>query len=340
MGKRDFYVHESEFDDFQQKIIARRVNDSFIVRGCAGSGKSILALWKAHEIQKNSKGTVQIIVYIKALKTFMETARRKNEMSTDIIVDYHGHWEKSMRCTKYLIVDEAQDFSQNDIKGFLRHADIVILYGDSAQQLYSFREDNLPINMEEIERFTGFPLEQLVFNYRLPKTIARVAQHISDIPDPLEERCKSKKVEKPFFLRFGSFEEQLSAITHIINNRDFEDVGILFRSNASVETAARFFRDNGWDVEAKTKETMDLNWDSSNPKLLTYHSAKGLQFEAVFLPECNKVREDDRKPLYVAMTRTYQSLYMMYSGQLSPMLSAVPHSLYETSLVTRETELL
>jgi superfamily I DNA/RNA helicase len=92
------------------------------------------------------------------------------------------------------------------------------------------------------------------------------------------------------------------------------------------------------NVEAKCNRSIDLNFNSDNPKILTYHSAKGLQFEAVFIPECTYDR-DDSNPLYVAITRTYQSLYITHSGNLSNFFDAVPKDLYETSL-TSNTKLL
>jgi len=95
----------------------------------------------------------------------------------------------------------------------------------------------------------------------------------------------------------------------------------------------------GLNVEAKFNRTIDLNFNSDNPKLMTYHSSKGLQFEAVFLPDCICSGNDDRNPLYVALTRTYQSLYVMHSRNLSSFFDAVPRNLYDTSL-TANTDLL
>ena len=76
-----------------------------------------------------------------------------------------------------------------------------------------------------------------------------------------------------------------------------------------------------------------LNFNSTNPKLMTYHSAKGLQFETVFLPFVESADSDDlRKSLYVAMTRTYRNLYVMYSNYSMPSpLSSVPSDLYISS---------
>ena len=49
MAKRSFYVKDSELDDYQVKVINKKTDNSYIVKGCAGSGKSILALWKAKQ---------------------------------------------------------------------------------------------------------------------------------------------------------------------------------------------------------------------------------------------------------------------------------------------------
>jgi superfamily I DNA/RNA helicase len=306
------------------------------VKGCAGSGKSILALWKAKDIQNKNLGSYQFIVFTKALKQYMSDGIQQVGIDARN-VDYHWHWKNRAGCPSadYIIVDEAQDFSREDILKFKDKARKALLfYGDSAQQLYK-----QTASMEEIAVITGFPTEQLVFNHRLPKKVARVAQYISSSNDELELRCKNEGVEKPKILKYNSLNAQLDAIAEIIKNRNFEDVGILFRNNQSVEMAYNYLRSKGLNIEAKFNQSIDLNFNSDNPKILTYHSAKGLQFEAVFIPECTCSDNDDRNPLYVAITRTYQSLYIMHSGNLSSFFDAVSQELYETSL-TNNTELL
>jgi len=341
MPKRSFYVKDSELDDYQVKIINKRTDNSFIVKGCAGSGKSILALWKAKQIQNEGRGSYQFIVFTKALMQYMSDGVRQVGINSNN-VDYHWNWENRKGCpsSDYIIVDEAQDFSEEDILKFKNKArKALLLYGDSAQQLYKFLEDKRTVSMEEIAVVTGFQTEQLVFNHRLPKKVARLAEYISSTNDDLEGRCKIEGVEKPKILKYNSLEAQLDAISEIIKNRNFEDVGIFFRYNADVERAYNHLKRKGLNVEAKFNRTIDLNFNSDNPKLMTYHSSKGLQFEAVFLPECNCSDNDSRNPLYVALTRTYQSLYIMHSGNLSSFFDSVPRNLYDTS-VTENTELL
>lgn len=336
MTKRSFYVKDSELDDYQVKVINRRSENSFIVKGCAGSGKSILALWKAKQIQSLHKGSLMYIVFTKALKQYMADGIREVGVEEGS-VDYFWHWSKIAGEPEadYIIVDEAQDFSIEDIELFRSKAKkALFLYGDSAQQLYKFLKEKVPASMEDILSFTKFPLEQLVFNHRLPQKIARLAQYLNSDKDELEERCVEEGAEKPKILRYNSLNEQFDEIITLIRNKGMEDVGILFRHNDEVELACDYFNRNGLNVEAKYNREINLDFTTDNPKLMTYHSAKGLQFEYVFIPNC---REEDVKmatPLYVAMTRSYRGLYIMYTGDLPGVFDDVPTELYDASLST------
>lgn len=348
MAKRSFYIKDSELDNFQIKVINRRTDSSFIVKGCAGSGKSILALWKAKQIQDEKKGSYIYIVYTKALRQYMSDGIKQVGLVESNVANYdacftwimqngelvRGNWKKGSY--DYIIVDEAQDFSQEDIELLKSKANKALLvYGDTAQQLYKFLKDKKTVSMEDIQYFTKFPIENLVFNHRLPKKIARLAQYLNSESDELEERCTEEGIEKPKILKYYSKIEQFEAIAKLIQNKGMEDVGILFKKNKDVDEAYDYFTEHGIQVEAKSyRHKEELDFTSDNPKLMTYHSSKGLQFEHVFLPECTSEGEDDRNPLYVAVTRTYRALYIMHSGNLSSLFDDVPTALYDTSLTS------
>lgn len=336
MAKRSFYVKDSELDDYQVKVINKKTDNSYIVKGCAGSGKSILALWKAKQIQDEHKGSYIFIVFTKALMQYMSDGISQVGIPQQN-VDYYWHWLNKAECPSvdYIIVDEAQDFSKEDIDLFRSKArKALLLYGDSAQQLYSFIKDKQTVSMEIIQSFTKFPVEQLVFNHRLPKKIARLAQYLNSQSDILEEHCTEEGVEKPKIIKYNSITEQYDAIISLIQNKNMEDVGILFRHNEEVKQAYNYFMYHGMNVEAKYGKFMDLNFSSDNPKMMTYHSSKGIQFEHVFIPECTVEDNDSRNSLYVAVTRTYNALYIMHSGNLSCHFDDVPTSLYDTCLTS------
>lgn len=345
MPKKSFIINDSELDDFQHQAIHRKIDGSFVVEGCAGSGKSVLALWKAKQIQNENRGSYLFIVFTQALRKYMLDGIREIGIDENNVMT-NGQW-KYRGCPEmdYIIVDEVQDFSLDDIDLFhSKSRKALLLYGDSTQQIYEFLQNKKTASIIDILHHTKFSSTKLVFNHRLPKTVARVAEYISSDPDDLENRCMNEGTHKPKVLQYKNVDEQLDLIAHLVSNSAMEDVGILFSTNSEVEHAYYYLRNNhSMQVEAKynkkditgPQSTMNLDFTSDNPKILTYHSAKGLQFENVFLPECtcNSTSSSDQKnALYVAMTRTYSGLYVMHSGNLSDLFECVPAELYETSL--------
>ena len=88
------------------------------------------------------------------------------------------------------------------------------------------------------------------------------------------------------------------------------------------------------DTDGEKQNVSNLNFNTLVPKIMTYHSAKGLQFDIVILPQYNGASDvESKKALYVAMTRTMRKLYVLYSTPelLSP-LKEVPSHLYLKSL--------
>jgi superfamily I DNA/RNA helicase len=342
MARQSWYINESELDDYQIRIIQRQMDNSFIVKGCAGSGKTVLALWRAKEIDEADLGSYYVIVYTKALRQFIDDGVKDIGLSERKVV-HHWFWKHNlgMPHADYIIIDEVQDFSTEELTELQAAADkAFILFGDSAQQIYKGLKKGL-MTMEEIAVLTRISLETLSLNHRLPKKIARVAEKISTTYDPLESRCIKEGMTKPYLIKSNSFNAQLEFIKDAIEEKGYSDVGLLFQDNHQVKRADEYYAQIDFKVESKydihfpDNTKFNLNFHSENPKMMTYHSAKGLQFEAVFLPNCN-INEtnnaDNVNPLYVALTRTYQDLYILHSGDLSKYVSSLPSELFEESI--------
>nr|WP_315396843.1 3'-5' exonuclease [uncultured Sphingobacterium sp.] len=334
MAKESWYINESELDDYQVRIVRRSLNNSFIVKGCAGSGKTVLALWRAKELSEQGNQDYLIIVFTKALKQFIEDGIKTIGVDGTKVL-YHWEWKNihNSKSADYIIVDEVQDFDLDELRELqIAARKHLILFGDSAQQLYT----NIPnkgkmLTMEEIQVETKIPMENLVINHRLPKKIARIAEKVSLSNDPLEDRCNKEGVNKPNIISCSSFEDQLDYIIDVIRAQNYTDVGILFLTNEEVLDAKKYFVSKKWGVEAKIgygARSSDLDFKTDNPKLMTYHSAKGLQFEAVFLPMCISNDEKNRNPLYVALTRSYRDLFILYSKNLSEFISRIDNSFF------------
>lgn len=348
MAKKDWMIIESELDEDQMKVLMATNDKSCLVSGCAGSGKSVLALIKAQRIQKEKGSNYQIIVYTKALCNYMNAGREILGLQKDFY--YHWHWQNRMGQPKadYVIVDEIQDFTCEEIQEFIKATNKnFFFFGDTAQSIYQGLKDTMPVN--GINRL--FPPDQepknfpLYRNYRLPITVARVAQYIGVDLDTFDEKTyKSKETVAPKFIKYNSFNEQIEAIARILKSDTLEDAGILLPHNNDVRSASALLNKHGINHEVKYEDKEDwrngvnnLDFSTSNPKVMTYYSAKGLQFGAVFLPGISPLSNDpqrtisEQKALYVAMTRTYRHLYVMYSGALPAPLNKVPSYLYTIS---------
>lgn len=345
MPKQTFFVNEDELDDFQIQLLQKRIDRSMVVSGCAGSGKSILALWKAKQIQNLQNGaTYKFIVFTKALNRYMSDGILAIGLNDDNFM-YHHQWKDAgYPPADYIIVDEIQDFEKQEIAQFKAAAKRAFFFwGDTAQSIYQELKDTQSILA--IAADAEIQPEQLAFNHRLPKKIARFAAHLGNDED-LVQRCRKEGSEMPRILHYPTLEEQLVVAMEQIQNRQITDAGIMFPTNLMVQKAYNYLRREGFSIEAKyedkkdfKKSRLDLDFSSDNPKLMTYHSAKGLQFEAVFLPECMVSKDIDSTPLYVAITRSYQYLFVMYSTALSRFFDAIPKDLYLTTIEEDRIEL-
>jgi superfamily I DNA/RNA helicase len=353
MNKKNFFIDSELLDDFQRQLINSTTNKSMIVEGCAGSGKSVLALYKAKEIKDKQLGTCLYIVYTRALMQYMSDGIKQLDLQAN--VNYYWNWEHSnMPKADYILIDEVTDFSKEEFENIKSKANkYIICYGDSNQQLYEFKstlaEGEPPLSINDVVGLTNWHKENLIFNHRLPRKIAPLAQYFNTEGDNLINRCiKNPYGETPKILKYVNWESQIKDIARIIKQKQLTDVGIFFRHNDEVKRAYEYMKDElQMTVEAKfsikingsSSTTMNLNFNSDNPKLMTCHSSKGLQFETVFIPECVlEANEEEKKVLYVAITRTYNSLYIMHSGNLSTLFDDVPQNLYETKLVLNTIE--
>ena len=171
---------------------------------------------------------------------------------------------------------------------------------------------------------TEIPISYLNSNYRLPKTVAKITQdYVAIDANPYAEAIyQSKETELPRFVHFDNEDLQINAIIDLIKKKKMRNVGILVPSNERVLSLMNSFSEHNFLCEFKynagyndSRNKVRLDFKSSLPKLMTYHSAKGLQFEAVFLPTLEYFEDDEsnkhshRKSLYVAMTRTLSSSF-------------------------------
>lgn len=255
----------------------------------------------------------------------------------DIATSVRGELEQDGRPRRYrhIVIDEGQDLSPEAIRSLVAAADpegSVTFFGDYAQQIYgqdvSWRACGLTIR--RVERFQD--------NYRNTAEIARLAIAMSEMPsfggdpeDLIEPRAPRAAGTVPALVRCSAPADEIDVVQRLA--KDFGRTGtvaVLGRTWADARRACAGLQARKLDPEMST-------WDASPGVYCgAYHSAKGLEFDAVILPFCaadrvplpdvvNAFGEDEAasreaKLLYVGITRARTDLVVTYSGELSPLL--------------------
>ena len=238
----------------------------------------------------------------------------------------------------YLIVDEAQDFNVNDYNSkFIPKVNKSIsLFGDSNQKMLSNGN-----SMQQLQSaYPNYKKFDLKYNYRLPKAIARVAQKIAETElDLLSDNLKAggnsdfPNFPKPIIKKCNSREDEIRWIANLIINEGLDDVAILVQDKNDVQEVIKLLEKNGVNevqthyrtsntVPFHTINTLDFS-NNDLPCILDYYSAKGSEFDNVFVPFANEGRVGKRNDLFVACTRSSHSLYISYSGIRTSFLSKV-----------------
>lgn len=239
----------------------------------------------------------------------------------------------------HIIVDEGQDFSPMMIKSLVEavaDGGSFTFFGDVAQQIYgsrlSWRDSGVDAN--KIWRFD--------VNYRNPATITAFAKAITENEywrqdgDMVEATAQIAEGPKPILVKFSSKQREMAWVVEraIVTGKTSSTV-IVCRNRADIDTFLLVLKNKGCDATEINKDTPGFA-HLKKVYLTTYHAAKGLEFDNVFVPHLtdeklpdpdavsNAVSEEDVyadeiKLLYVAATRSKYGLYMTYSGTLSPL---------------------
>lgn len=248
---------------------------------------------------------------------------------------------------RHIVVDEAQDLSPESIRslaGAIPADGSLTLFADYAQQIYGQRISwrSCGLQVAKVEVFLD--------NYRNSPEIARLAiamaqmPHFTDSADLVEPRAPQRAAgAKPTLAGCSSPEEEAKMVAASAGSfRRLSRVGVLARTRAEARVAVsglagvRMLHDNlsRWEIGPGVYAG-------------TYHSAKGLEFDVVFLPFCGADRSPDRdtikafgydeaasresRLLYVGVTRARDELIITHTGALTPLLPPADSGLYQVA---------
>ena len=243
----------------------------------------------------------------------------------------------------YVMVDECQDLSLSQlriIKGLSRRS--MTLCADFNQKIYShsgftWSEFGIDLRRSNAKKLKG--------TFRNTKQIALLAGSLKTHIQKLDEDIDTDDVlptrEGPWpvvhFMRSES--DEVESIIRLINDIQSKNpdhvIGMLFPTNRMIEEWQVILLENGVKSEViKANDSRSNNrFTTHGVKLITYYSAKGLEFDEVILPrvvaeiypfksyrknaseETNEYSADTcRNAFYVAMTRARFELHI-YTDQ-------------------------
>lgn len=246
--------------------------------------------------------------------------------------------DRRPRLYRHIIIDEGQDLSPEAIRSLVAAVapgGSLTFFGDYHQAIYgqglSWQKSGINLSGRPVERFAD--------NLRNTAQIANVALALARSPymsgDPVDlvvPRAPKAAGPMPTLVKCRDVAAEGAYLRELAKDASQDQsVAILARTWAEAKQAAR-----GLDY-IQLRESMG-RWDE-RPGIYVgaYHSAKGLEFDAVLLPFLN----DDTLPhrdvlhaydeaeacsrearlLYVAITRARSTLVMSHSGGLTRLLT-------------------
>jgi superfamily I DNA/RNA helicase len=259
--------------------------------------------------------------------------------------------DESTRLYRHVVIDEGQDFSPEMLRSLAAAIPTdgsMTFFGDIAQQIYgsriSWRDAGL-ILRNDVWRFEE--------NYRNTLQIAAFALGLArgpffiGGPDMVVPNAPRAAGLLPAIVACSTVQaERRLVVDQAASLAQTRRVAVLLRDRRRADYYVTQLRQRGVAVHSLDR-SMHIWPTSPGVWVGTYHSAKGLEFDAVLLPHVdgNTVPDprrlseigdrlgnaEEAKLLYVAITRARAQLLMTYSGELSPLLAAIDTSLSVSS---------
>ena len=352
----NWMVPERKLDEHQREIIRKCINWSKThsetvlpqwIRGFAGSGKSVLLVYIVMGLlEKNPKLSICIAVYTHALKDLLKTGLTI-EYQEKIEVMTYFQFLRDRKKYDFVLVDEIQDIPSDKIKKIKELAVNIIVAGDIDQSIYKGCS-----TVEDIEEVLKPEIHHLVNIYRLTQKIKDIVQTIlpnsqienapsarmqeveitlakaetkdEEIKWVWEKCCQYAQVGDPTVILLPNHREIQNFIRKIceikgVDLPTFSDFG-----GRSYKPTNELFEKSGIDLRFLGNNFGELS-ESDNHALtyiMTYHSAKGLDFLNVFLPHLDRGKKFFNDPeieprlFFVAMTRSRRNLFLSHSSDV------------------------
>ena len=329
------------------------------IKGFPGSGKSVLLVYAAKKIRsKLSNASILLVVYTQSLVKMFKSAFKEIEL--DVTVKTYYEFIKCNNHYDFILCDEVQDLTPRILREMNNRGTHVIVAGDSNQSIYTqdpqWKEKTVtPLDIEELVNDNV----TLGIIHRLSRSIIDAVQRFLPRMNIFSAKRDMTRIDTQIRLCEAPSEEKEVAYvteqaTEAVNVGDtaailipsaskiihFVNLALSHAGKPTWEGATNqygktdfgvmnaFLKSNGIKMQYVGNGYGSFSESDRRIILMTYHSAKGLDFDNVFIPFANNnlyISPDEgiAKTLFmVAMTRARKNLYISYYGYPSDYLDA------------------
>ena len=240
----------------------------------------------------------------------------------------------------HIIIDESQDLTRVQLE-FLKCIyqekpySSILFVADNTQSIYSHSWLGKGRSYSSIGYDMSGKSRILSKNYRTTTEISKAAyQLIENDPtinanvDFVKPSLIDRHGHPPIYRFFTTSQEQLAflvdEIRTLTNDYSPGEICLVARERRLIESAAQGLEKER--IACEILQSEEANFESEKVKLVTMHSIKGLEFKVIFLIDLNDgvipnnklyvlddeetLESEERKLLYVGMTRANELLYM------------------------------
>jgi DNA helicase IV len=351
----------------QDAIYNLPLNGNYLVSGPPGTGKSVMALYRAEALTIDDR-TPAILMYNQVLRQYTQRHSARLNL-TDRVKTFHG-WMRDLWQTYYaapppklgddtwaydwqailiqflsqppppgslvdLLVDEGQDLAPA-FYGLARWlcANMTV-FADENQQLFEHNStlDEIARNIKAVDHL------RLRHNYRNSAEIAALAAHFyCGSPTGLPESPTRSWKPGPKVRATPSPNDLVDWIVGYVRAQGHRRIGIACKTTAVQKKLFNRLSARKIDVEAYISSEPDhrtLDFGRRSVKIVNYQSLKGLQFDTLFVPELQLEARDVtsavvRMCYYVVFSRARDELYLSYSETVEPpLVASIPFEILE-----------
>lgn len=350
-------IREDQLDPDQREFInfESKKSGNIWVKGFAGSGKSVLLIHSLKNVlQKEPNAKIAVVVYTHSLIDMFKTGMKELNIPSSIpVMTYIEFCDKNSQNFDYIFCDEVQDLPSRALYAMNNRSRKVIVAGDSNQSIYDTdpRWDEPVVNPSQVGDIINARAFSLNMIHRLTRSIIAAVQKL--LPSMNIWGAKRDLTKQDVNIRLCEASSETEEVKYIYQEAqkgaNVGDTSVILLPTLNMITKFanqilnannkpqwsekknnwnkpdygdlnRHFRNNGIKIQFIGSGYGSLSDAEKNKEaiLMTYHSAKGLDFDNVFLPYLNNsfyLHPSNASTLFmVAMTRSRKNLYLTYFG--------------------------